>query len=144
MTEPTAQRPTSRYGRALLPRRPRIGTVIALTMLAVAVGTAVAIIAYQRLGAGDVKGTLAGYQVLDDETVSVTISVTRSDPARPVVCIVRVRAANGSETGRREVLVGPAEQTTIQVTALVKSSRPPMVGDIYGCGTEVPGYLRSP
>lgn len=144
MTEPTVQRPTSRYGRALLPRRPRIGTVIALTMLAVAVGTAVAIIAYQRLGAGDVKGTLAGYQVLDDETVSVTISVTRSDPARPVVCIVRVRAANGSETGRREVLVGPAEQTTIQVTALVKSSRPPMVGDIYGCGTEVPGYLRSP
>jgi hypothetical protein len=26
----------------------------------------------------------------------------------------------------------------------VKSSKPAAVGDIYGCGTDVPGYLRAP
>jgi hypothetical protein len=26
----------------------------------------------------------------------------------------------------------------------VKSSKPAVVGDIYGCGTDVPGYLRAP
>jgi hypothetical protein len=117
--------------------------VIALAVLVVAAGTAVAVIGYQRLATSDVAGSLAGYQVIDNETASVTISVTRSDPSRPVDCIVRVRSKGGSETGRREVLVPPSDQATVQVTTTVKSSEPPVMADIYGCGTDVPGYLRS-
>ena len=77
----------------------------------------------------------------DEQTVEITISVTRKDPSRPVVCIVRARSYDGAETGRREILVGPSEAKTVQVTTTVKSFRPPVVGDIYGCGTDVPGYL---
>ena len=33
---------------------------------------------------------------------------------------------------------------TVQVTAAVKSNRPPVVGDVYGCGTDVPSYLVAP
>jgi hypothetical protein len=144
MTDPIADGavPASRYGR--LPRKPRRWAVIALAVVAVAAGTAVALIGYQRLGTAEVKGDLAGYRVIDGETVSVTITVTRSDPSRPVVCIARVRAADGSETGRREVLVGPSEAATVRVTTIVKSSQPPVIGDVYGCGTDVPAYLRSP
>jgi hypothetical protein len=29
----------------------------------------------------------------------------------------------------------------VQVRAIVKASRPPVVGDVYGCGTDVPSYL---
>ena len=144
MTDDSVERPAVRYGRARPAGRPGRRAVIALAILAVVAGTAVAVVSYQRLGTGAVKGSLAGYRLIDEQTVSVTISVTRSDPARPVVCIVRVRTADGSETGRREVLVGPSEAATIQVTAIVKSSRPPMMGDIYGCGTDVPDYLRLP
>lgn len=139
-----APRPENRYGRPRLSRAARRRVVIALAVLTVAAATVIAVISYQRLGTGDVKGTLAGYRVIDEETVSVTISVTRSDPSRPVHCIVRVRTKDGSETGRRELLVGPSEDDTIQVTTTVKSSKPPAVGDIYGCGTDVPGYLRAP
>ena len=113
-----------------------------MAVLVVAAGAAVAVVGYQRLGTSDVTGSLAGYQVIDSETASVTISVTRSDPSRPVDCIVRVRSKDGSETGRREVLVPSSDQTTVQVTTTVKSSKPPAMADIYGCGTEVPGYLR--
>ncbi|KLO27557.1 DUF4307 domain-containing protein [Mycobacterium haemophilum] len=134
--------PETRYGRPRLSAKSRRRGVIALAVLAVAAGTAIAVIGYQRLGTSDVAGSLAGYQVIDDETVSVTISVTRSDPSRPVDCIVRVRSKDGSETGRREVLVAPSEATTVQVTTTVKSARPPVMADIYGCGTDVPGYLR--
>ncbi|OHV04074.1 DUF4307 domain-containing protein [Mycobacterium talmoniae] len=139
-----APRPDNRYGRARLSRSTRRRVIIALAVLTVAAATVVAVIGYQRLGTGDVKGTLAGYRLIDDETVSVTISVTRSDPSRPVDCIVRARAKDGSETGRREVLVGPSEQETVQVTTTVKSSKPPVMGDVYGCGTDVPDYLRAP
>ncbi len=142
MTETPIPRPEARYGHSRLSRVSRRRVAIGLAVLVVAAGVLVAVIGYQRLGTSDVTGSLAGYRVIDDETASVIISVTRSDPSRPVDCIVRVRAKDGSETGRREVLVPPSEAATVQVTTTVKSSQPPVMADIYGCGTGVPGYLR--
>lgn len=132
-----------RYGKPRLSGASRRRVVIVLGVLVVIAGVVVAVVGYHRLGRSDVEGKLAGYRVVDDETVSVTISVTRLDPSRPVDCIVRVRAKDGSETGRREVLVPPSHASTVQITTIVKSSRPPAMGDIYGCGTDVPGYLRA-
>jgi hypothetical protein len=143
MTERSPAPTQSRYGRGRTPR-PSRRWFIALSAAVVAAGVALALVAYQRLGRGDVEGTLAGYRLIDSHTVSVTISVTRKDPSRPVDCIVRVRAKDGSETGRREVLVPSAKQTTVQVTTVLRSSEPAVMGDIYGCGTDVPGYLRPP
>ena len=37
--------------------------------------------------------------------------------------------------------MGPSEAKTVQVTTTVKSYRRPVVGDIYGCGIDVPEYL---
>ncbi len=143
LTEGSFSRPEARYGRNRLSRKSRRRVVIGLTVLVLAVGVGIAVLGYQQIGSGPVKGTLAGYQVIDDETVSVTISVYRTDPSRPVDCIVRVKSKDGSETGRREVLVPPANQDTVQVTTTLKSSKPPAMADVYGCGTDVPAYLRS-
>jgi len=135
------ERPADRYGRQRLSRSNRRWIAIGLTVLVLAIGVGIAVIASQRLGTGEVKGELGGYQLVDNETVQVTMTVTRDDPSRPVVCIVRARSIDGSETGRREVLVPPSKQKTVQVTTIVKASRPPVVGDVYGCGTDVPSYL---
>ncbi|MET0756996.1 MAG: DUF4307 domain-containing protein [Mycobacterium sp.] len=135
------ERPADRYGRQRLSRRARRWIAAGLTVFILVAGVLIALVAFERLGSGEVEGKLAGYRLVDDETVSVTISVTRADPSRPVVCIVRARAIDGSETGRREVLVPPSAQATVQVTTIVKSSQPPVVGDVYGCGTDVPSYL---
>jgi hypothetical protein len=143
MTPTSIPRPDSRYGHSRVSGVSRRRLAIGMGVLVLAAGIAIAIVGYQRLGTGEVSGSLAGYSVVDNETASVTISVTRSDPSRPVDCIVRVRAKGGTETGRREVLVPPSKQTTVQVTTTVKSSAPPVMADIYGCGTDVPGYLRS-
>ena len=143
MTEASTPPPQARYGRDRLPHLSR-RWLIGVSVIGVAAGIALAAVGYQRLGHSDVEGTLAGYRLIDSQTVSVTISVTRKDPSRPVDCIVRVRAKDGSETGRRELLVPPGTRATVQVTGIVKSSKPPVVGDIYGCGTDVPGYLRAP
>jgi uncharacterized protein (DUF58 family) len=142
MTESPIARPEARYGRSRLSRVTRRRVVIGLAIVAVAAGLLIAIVGYRRLGTSDVSGSLAGYRLIDNETASVTISVTRSNSSRPVDCIVRVKAKDGGETGRREVLVPPSDQATVQVTTTVKSSRPPVMADIYGCGTDVPGYLR--
>jgi Domain of unknown function (DUF4307) len=144
MTEGSKLPPRTRYGRSPLPRASGRRVIIPLAVMGVTAGAVVAVMGYLRLGRSDVEGTLAGYRLIDEQTVSVTISVTRSDPSRPVDCIVRVRAKDGSETGRREVLVAPSTEATVQVTTIVKSSKPPVMGDVYGCGTDVPGYLRPP
>jgi Domain of unknown function (DUF4307) len=138
------QRPEARYGRQRVSPSRRRAVVIALTVLALGLGMAVAVLGYQRLGSSEIAGKLAGYRLIDDETVDVTITVTRSNPSLPVACIVRARSKDGSETGRREILVGPSDEETIQVTVPVKTSRPPVVGDVYGCGSDVPPYLVAP
>jgi hypothetical protein len=137
-------RPAARYGRRNNPRPTRRWVLIGLVAAVLVAGVAIAVVGFQRFGTGEVKGELGAYQLVDPETVSVTVSVTRDDPSRPVVCIVRARALDGSETGRREVLVAPSGQKTVQVTTTVKSTRPSVVGDVYGCGTEVPSYLVAP
>ena len=138
------ERPTARYGKQRLSRRARRLLVMGLTCLIVILGVGIALLGFHRLGTSDVKGELAGYQVLDDQTAEVTITVTRDDPSRPVVCIVRARSLDGTETGRRELLVAPSSQATVQVRTTVKTSRPPAMGDVYGCGTDVPDYLVAP
>lgn len=138
------ERPAARYGRQRLSRRSRRRLVIGLFVLILAIGVVVAIVGFQRLGTGDVKGELGGYRIVDDGTAEVTISVTREDPSRPVVCIVRARSIDGGETGRREILVPPSSAATVQVTAIVKTSQRPVMGDVYGCGTDVPAYLVAP
>lgn len=140
----TIERPTARYGRQKLSRRTRRRVVIGLFLLIVTAGVVIALIAFQRFGTGDVKGELGGYKIVDDETVAVTITVTRSDPSVPAVCIVRARSINGDETGRREILVPPSTATSVVIDAAVKSTKPPVVGDIYGCGIDVPPYLVAP
>lgn len=136
--------PPGRYGRAPMPAATRRRVVVALGSLATVGLIAAAVVVYQRFEGTDVEGKMVAYEVLDNQTVSVTISVTRKNPSTPVVCLVRARSRDGAETGRREVLVGPADARTVQVTTTVKSYQRPLVGDIYGCGTDIPSYLRNP
>ncbi|AKK26361.1 DUF4307 domain-containing protein [Mycobacterium sp. EPa45] len=144
MTASPPQLPESRYGRTRLAPAARRRVAFALGVLVLAAGVVLALIAYQRFEGNDVEGKIAAYQVTDDHTVSVTISVTRKDPSQPAHCIVRVRSHDGAETGRREILVPPSSEETVQVTTVVKSYKRPFVGDIYGCGNDVPGYLVAP
>lgn len=118
--------------------------MIALAALVVTLGGIAAVIGYQRINSTDVNGEMVAYRLLDQQTVEVTFNVTRSDPQQPAVCIIRGRSRDGSETGRRELLIEPSNEATVQVSGLVKTSLPPAVGDVYGCGTNVPAYLVAP
>ncbi|KUI38494.1 DUF4307 domain-containing protein [Mycobacterium sp. GA-2829] len=138
------ERPATRYGRQRMPRRTRRLVVGVLAAAVVVAGVIIAIVGSQRLGSQEVEGELGAYRILDDRTVEVTVSVTRKDPSQPAVCIVRARSKDGSETGRREILVPPSQQATVQVTTEIEASRPPVIGDVYGCGLDVPPYLVAP
>ena len=135
----TATLPEGRYP-ASASRRPvsrRIQTL--LLALVLVVGLGIAFVGYQRFAVADVEATALTFDLVDDST----LSVTRPDSERDVVCIVRARSRDGSETGRRELLVPGSSAREISVTSIVRTSQPPAVGDVYGCSTNVPEYLRA-
>lgn len=142
---PTGDRgPSARYGRPPMPAATRRRIVKILAGLTILLGLGVSAMGYQRFERAPVEGKGGAYEVIDDNTVSVTISVTRRDPAIPVACVVRAKAIDSDETGRREILIGPSTERTVQVTTTVKTYKRSFSGDVFGCGTEVPAYLTAP
>jgi hypothetical protein len=124
------------------PVHPRSGHQLVVRVLAVGVAAGLALLVYTRFGGTDkASGKETGFDLVDDSTLSLRFDVTRSDPSIPVVCIVRSRSIDGSETGRRQVYVPPGTETLTSMEVLVRSSLPPVAGNVYGCGTTVPGYL---
>ncbi|MGY1871361.1 DUF4307 domain-containing protein [Nocardia gipuzkoensis] len=133
--------PSDRYGTR--PRKRRRWVVPALGVVVVLAGLGVAYLGYQKYGPDDIEAEQLGYVVVDDSTMTIRLKVTRADPQRPVVCFVRAMARDGSELGRREVLVEPSGSGTVELTTVVRSSARPASGSVYACSDQVPGYLRA-
>jgi hypothetical protein len=134
-----------RYTRTRRPASGGVGSKALALVLGVAFVGAVGVAAFQVFRSTtdkDVVGTLMGYSIVDDSTMSIEFTVARDNPAAAAVCIIRARSQDGSETGRREVYIAPSPNVTVHVTAEVRTSQPPAVGALYGCGSEVPGYLQ--
>lgn len=117
---------------------------VALSVLVVVAGVSLAWLGYNKFATPDVSGQATGYEILNPSTVSVQLTVTRKDPSRPVACVVRGRSKDGNESGRREILIPSGTQTQIGVRTEVITSRPPVIGEVFGCTTSVPGYLTHP
>lgn len=132
--------PADRYGAG--PRKPRRWIVPVLGVLVVLAGLGVAYLGYQKYGPEDIEAEQLGYVVVDDSTMTIRLKVTRADPQQPVVCFVRAMARDGSELGRREVLIEPSSSGTVELTTVVRSSARPVSGSVYACSDRVPSYLR--
>lgn len=109
----------------------------------VLVGVIVAVVAYQKFATSEIDAEITSFDIVDNSTLDVTLKVTREDPSREAVCIVRARSKDGSETGRREVVVPSGDDQTVLITTPVPTSRPPGMGDLYGCSFDVPEYLTT-
>lgn len=134
--------PEGRYGprRRRLPRWAASWAQPVLLALAVTAGLVVAVVGYRNLGTAPIEGAEAAFEVLDDHSVRVTVEVVRDQPSRPAVCIVRARSIDGDETGRKEVYVPPGDRSELATTVL-RTSRRPVTGEVFGCSYQVPVYL---
>ncbi|GAA4470967.1 DUF4307 domain-containing protein [Rhodococcus olei] len=118
-------------------------TAIVLTIGVVLLGVALAWFAYNKFASKDIEAETLRYTIVDDSQVDISFKVTREDPSEPALCIVRSRSRDGSETGRREVVVQPSEHGTVEVATEITTSQPPAVADVYGCGSDIPAYLTT-
>jgi len=115
----------------------------ALLAVVVVACTALAVVSFTNLGNPPIEGRQVAFDVLDDSSVRISFEVARDQPERPGVCIVRSRSRDGDETGRREVLVPPGQERTVVVTTVLRTSKRPVTGEVFGCSYQVPAYLSS-
>ncbi|MFS8101969.1 DUF4307 domain-containing protein [Lentzea alba] len=133
--------PEGRYGkqgRKPLNKWARWG----LLAVAVAVGATVAFVGYRNLGTKPIEAKQTAFNILGDDRVEVSFEVSRDQPERPAVCIIRARSKDGDEAGRREVLVPPGNSVVVETTVL-RTSKPPVTGEVFGCSYQVPPYLST-
>lgn len=140
VAEPTTTPPAGRYSRPARGGSARVRVVL-VTVLAVLVGLGVAYLGYTNLASTPVSGEQTGFVLVDDRTLELRFDVTRDDPSQPAVCIVRARALDGSEAGRREVLVPASSSAITSVQTDVTTAAPPVAGDVYGCSLTVPPWF---
>lgn len=100
-------------------------------------------IGYQNLGSAPIEAERIGFTELPNNAMEIEFSVTRENPDKPVVCVVRTREVDGPESGRREVLVPPADDGYI-ARAVIKSGERPVTADVFGCSYTIPEYLAIP
>ncbi|WP_215541778.1 DUF4307 domain-containing protein [Amycolatopsis sp. CA-230715] len=131
-----------RYGRART-RTPKKWRKWLYGAIAVVVSGIVTWVAYVNLGSAPIDAERAGFEELPGDAMSMTLQVTRDEPGKPGVCVVRVRDKAGAESGRREVFVPPGTSTVTTVKTTIKSIGKPVTSDVFGCSYEVPPYLSS-
>jgi Domain of unknown function (DUF4307) len=132
--------PDGRYGSRGRPTPRRTYWIVGA--VAVAVGGAVGYLAYTNLGSAPIETERAAFENLPDNAMRLTFTVTRDEPGRAAVCIVRVRGRDGSEGGRKEVLIPPGGTST-SVSTVIRGTSEPVTADVVGCSYQVPPYLST-
>jgi hypothetical protein len=130
--------PEGRYGPArsrVSRRRPWLFAVAGLVA-----GLVVAWVAYLNLGPAPISADQVSFTAEPGNTMQFTINVTRDDPSKAGVCIVRVLDNTGAESGRKEVLIPAGNGNSLQTT-LIHSTDRPVTAEVFGCSYTVPTYL---
>ncbi|TLW91826.1 DUF4307 domain-containing protein [Saccharomonospora piscinae] len=138
-----------RYGsarRSRLPSRRTLGgtrgwVLGTATALALLVG---GYVVYTQFFAVPLEAQRVAFEPRPGNAMEVTVDVTRDDPSRPAVCIVRVRDISGAESGRKEIYVAPGGVDVERLNTTVRSIGEPVTADVHGCSYDVPEYLSSP
>ncbi|MFB9907253.1 DUF4307 domain-containing protein [Allokutzneria oryzae] len=131
--------PPGRYGRSRDRRMPRWAQV-SLFAFFLSLGVAVTVIGFLNLGTQPITTERTAFTVVDDHSVKINFQVTRDEPSRPAVCVVRARSEDGDEAGRKEVYVAPARDLSLETT-VIRTSKRPVTGEVFGCSYQVPEYL---
>ncbi len=120
------------------------GKVVAgfLVLLVGALVVAGAVAGYRLSSTPTISAEVIGVTVVDDGRTDVVMTVTRDEPGTAAYCIVRAQDQTKGEVGRREVYVPPSANSAIQVDMSIATSARAFVADAYGCGDDIPDYLR--
>ena len=97
---------------------------------------------YRLNATPSISTEVIGVEAVDDSQLDMTFTVTRDEPGDAAYCIVRAQDQSKGELGRREIYIPPSEHGTVQITTSIATTARGFMGDVYGCGNDIPAYLQ--
>ncbi len=127
MTEPTtvdaaaaaAERLALRYPPPLVRRRTKVVLVAVATLVALSWLVWTALLHADPAVSGDV----AGYQVVSDTSIEVTMTVQRSDPSRPATCSLLAQSTDFQPVAESVVAVEASTHQVVDVPVTLTTLR---------------------
>ncbi|MDO4910623.1 MAG: DUF4307 domain-containing protein [Corynebacterium sp.] len=114
-----------------------------LIMVAVFAVVAVFYVQQQRHSdANTVTATERGFQTDSEDQLTLFMDVTRTTPEMDSFCVVRALDYDKTEVGRREIFIPAGSAPTVKLSVPISTRVRAVAGDIYGCGTNIPSYLK--
>lgn len=98
-----------------------------------------------RVTTPDVSATQAGWsrtEGKEDEEFIFTLDVTREKPEMDSYCIIYALNYGRAEVGRRDVFVPGGGPKTVRMDVPIATRETAVAGDVYGCSTEIPDFLK--
>jgi hypothetical protein len=80
----------------------------------------------------DIRASIPTFKITSDRTVEAQIEVVK-DKKKEAVCVLRSRAADGSEVGRKEVRIPAGSSKTVTVTETLQTTARPNTAELDGC-----------
>lgn len=124
-----AERIRNRYPRSRLPR-PVVVALIGLLALA-GVGWLIWVATVHAQPA--VSGQLAGFRVVSDSSVEVTLTVERPDPAVTARCLVIAQSMDFERVGEIEVEVPASRHQLVDLPVTIKTLRRAISASVDSC-----------
>lgn len=125
----TPRRPLGRYDE---PKTVSRGALIAVAVVG---GLALVVFAwfgYSRFSNGRPTYGITGYHVVDDTSVELRFEVHK-DLQSTITCALVARDRDKVTVGRKDVVVGPGERETVQVTEVLTTTGRAATADIASC-----------
>nr|WP_120492152.1 DUF4307 domain-containing protein [Corynebacterium lactis] len=98
-----------------------------------------------RVTTPDVSATQAGWSRTpgkEAEEFIFTLDVTREKPELDSYCIIYALNYDLAQVGRRDVLVPAGGPATVRMDVPIATRETAVAGDVYGCSTEIPDFLK--
>jgi uncharacterized protein DUF4307 len=136
VTEPTtldaaaaADRLARRYPPPRVPRRTKIALVAVGTLVALTWLVWVALVHATPAVSGDV----AGFRVVSDTSIEVTMTVQRSDPSTPATCRLLAQSTDFQPVAERTVPVAASPYEVVDVPVTLTTLRRATSVSVRGC-----------
>lgn len=133
--------PAGRYGpdnaRQNKRFRPTTRRILIAVPLVIVVGL-VGFLAATNLTDETIEAERTSFHAVSEHAMKVNLRVSRDQPDRAAVCVVRTRSLDGVESGRREVVVPAGES---RLSTVVTGNAEPVTVSVVGCGYDVPSYM---
>ncbi|MDO5076407.1 DUF4307 domain-containing protein [Corynebacterium sp.] len=118
------------------------GKIIAVgSVIFVILAIIVAFQYFQKTNSATVSATQSGFERIDDNTLRISVDVTRKNTDEATYCIVTALNYDKAEVGRREFRIEPGGDRTERFQVEIPTRDVPVAGTVYGCHNNVPAYL---